>query len=62
MIASTEQSIWLRIISAVLPMMNPGKPVRPTVPMTIRSASICLASAGISLCAPPFTKCVWGFG
>ena len=30
-IASTEQSIWFRMVSAVLPMMKPGTPVRATV-------------------------------
>jgi len=48
LIASIEQSICSRMVSAVLPMMKPGMPVRATVPMTMQSTASRLAKPGIS--------------
>lgn len=39
LIANTEQSIWFKIVSAVLPIKKPATPVRATVPITMRSTS-----------------------
>lgn len=38
LMASTEQVSWLRMASAVLPMITPDMPVRATAPTTKRSA------------------------
>ncbi len=51
--AKTEQLIELKIVSAVLPMMYPGMPLRPTVPMIINSAPKLLVKSGITYLAMP---------
>jgi hypothetical protein len=56
LIARTEHSICSRIVSAVLPMMKPGIPVRATVPIRMQSTARRLARAGISLRALPLDR------
>tara|TARA_R110000737_G_C14602983_1_gene489489 strand:+ start:1404 stop:1685 length:282 start_codon:yes stop_codon:yes gene_type:complete len=55
LIANTELLSWLIMVSAVLPITNPAIPVRATVRMTIKSASIFLAILGSSSPAVPLT-------
>ena len=55
--ANTEHSTDRNTVSAVLPIMNPlAKPVRPTVPITIRLVLSRFASGGSASSGSPWTK------
>jgi len=55
-----ERQVVIRITSAVLPIRRPSMPVRPTVPMTTRSALSSEAKAGITCLGLPWRR--WNRG
>lgn len=51
-----DELIPFRIVSVVLPIVNPGIPERPIVPITTMSIALLLTKSGISILGELFFK------